>query len=218
MFARATRAACAMDGHPRTRRRRFPGPHPDASRVCQARSSDAGGEGDWDAAQDKLVTFPDPRSDLPPLDRLGGFRSDGRRLYRRALVAVQTVTGGETAWIYHMAHVRQGQRVRGDTWPSSAVHDDIAWNRELPWRLTKALHIGGRGVVSLMSCLFASTMPHSEKCLVAAIAVRAVVERDHTRPESGSGDQLQPEGSGEQPHHVRSARQVPLPQVTDRQS
>ena len=113
MFARATRAACAMDGHPRTRRRRFPGPHPDASRVRQARSSDAGGEGDWDAAQDKLVTFPDPRSDLPPLDRLGGFRSDGRRLYRRALMAAGTSSGVEVAWGYRVARVDPDQRLCG---------------------------------------------------------------------------------------------------------
>ena len=57
-------------------------------------------EGDWDVVHGELITFADPAHDLPPLDRLEGFRPDGHGLYRRALVAVRANTGVETAWVY----------------------------------------------------------------------------------------------------------------------
>ena len=74
-------------------------------------------EGDWDVVHGELITFADPARDLPPLDRLEGFRPDGHGLYRRALVAVRANTGVEAAWVYHMARVRQGERLRGGVWP-----------------------------------------------------------------------------------------------------
>jgi gamma-glutamylcyclotransferase (GGCT)/AIG2-like uncharacterized protein YtfP len=74
----------------------------------------------WDTVHGELITFADPARDLPPLDRLEGFRPDGHGLYRRALVATRANTGVEAAWVYHMARVRQGQRLRGGVWPSVA--------------------------------------------------------------------------------------------------
>lgn len=74
------------------------------------------GEAGWDVVHGELITFADPARDLPPLDRLEGFRADGHGLYRRALVAVRANTGVEPAWVYHMAQVRQGQRLRGGVW------------------------------------------------------------------------------------------------------
>jgi gamma-glutamylcyclotransferase (GGCT)/AIG2-like uncharacterized protein YtfP len=74
-------------------------------------------EGDWDVVHGELITFADATRDLPPLDRLEGFRPDGHGLYRRALVATRANTGVEASWVYHMARVRQGQRLRGGVWP-----------------------------------------------------------------------------------------------------
>lgn len=37
--------------------------------------------GDWDLIHGELVTFTDPQRDLPPIDRLKGFRSGGHSMY-----------------------------------------------------------------------------------------------------------------------------------------
>ncbi len=76
-------------------------------------------EGDWDVVQCELITFADPARDLPPLDRLEGFRPDGHGLYRRALVATRANTGVETAWVYHMVGVNRGHRLSGGVWPDA---------------------------------------------------------------------------------------------------
>lgn len=73
-------------------------------------------EGDWDVIHGELVTFADPARDLPPLDRLEGFRPDGHGLHRRALVAVRANTGVEVAWAYHMVGVDRGRRLSGGVW------------------------------------------------------------------------------------------------------
>ena len=44
--------------------------------------------GDWDLIHGELVTFTDPRRDLPPIDRLEGFRPGGHSMYQRVMVAV----------------------------------------------------------------------------------------------------------------------------------
>jgi hypothetical protein len=46
-------------------------------------------EGDWGLIEGELMTFPDPLRDLPPIDRLEGFRPAGHSLYRRVLVEVR---------------------------------------------------------------------------------------------------------------------------------
>ena len=76
------------------------------------------GEAGWDTVHGELITFPDPLRDLPPIDRLEGFRPDGRGLYRRALAATEANRGVEAAWVYHMARVGYGRRVEGGCWPS----------------------------------------------------------------------------------------------------
>jgi gamma-glutamylcyclotransferase (GGCT)/AIG2-like uncharacterized protein YtfP len=81
--------------------------------------------GDWDVVHGELVTFADPARDLPPLDRLEGLRPDGGGLYRRALAAIEANRGVEAAWVYHMARVRQGERLRGGTWPLPVVGDVV---------------------------------------------------------------------------------------------
>jgi len=82
-------------------------------------------DGDWDVVHGELITFADPACDLPPLDRLEGFRPGGHGLYRRALVAARANTGVEAAWVYHMARVRQGQRLRFGVWPVPGLDNDV---------------------------------------------------------------------------------------------
>ncbi len=70
----------------------------------------------WDTVHGELITFPDPERDLPPLDRLEGFRPDGHGLYRRTLVAVRANTGVEAAWVYHMECASLCRRLRCGHW------------------------------------------------------------------------------------------------------
>jgi hypothetical protein len=66
----------------------------------------------------------------PPADRDGATisatcasrgwrRADLVVLSGRSLVAVRANTGVEAAWVYHMARVRQGGRLRGGVWPEA---------------------------------------------------------------------------------------------------
>jgi gamma-glutamylcyclotransferase (GGCT)/AIG2-like uncharacterized protein YtfP len=43
--------------------------------------------GDRDPIHGELVTFTDPQRDLPPMDRLEGFRPGGHSMYQRVMVA-----------------------------------------------------------------------------------------------------------------------------------
>jgi len=56
--------------------------------------------GHWGPVYGELLTFDDPESRLPAIDRLEGFLPDGPSLYRRVLVA--TITHGVTVpvWLY----------------------------------------------------------------------------------------------------------------------
>jgi gamma-glutamylcyclotransferase (GGCT)/AIG2-like uncharacterized protein YtfP len=76
-------------------------------------------EVDWGVVHGELMAFRAPEGDLPPIDRLEGFRPDGHGLYCRALVTVRAGTGVETAWVYHTTRVGRGRRLRGGMWPES---------------------------------------------------------------------------------------------------
>ena len=56
--------------------------------------------GDWGAVYGELLTFDDPESRLPAIDRLEGFRPGGRSLYRRVLVPATVNGARELAWVY----------------------------------------------------------------------------------------------------------------------
>ena len=57
--------------------------------------------GDWDLIQGELITFPDPARDLPPIDRLEGFRPLGKSYYQRVLVTARKRNAATcTAWTY----------------------------------------------------------------------------------------------------------------------
>jgi gamma-glutamylcyclotransferase (GGCT)/AIG2-like uncharacterized protein YtfP len=76
--------------------------------------------GDWDWVRGDLMTLADPEHDLPPIDRLEGFRPDGgHNLYDRVLVTVWVPAGGltpVTAWSYDGRHLR-GRVRRCTAWP-----------------------------------------------------------------------------------------------------
>ena len=67
--------------------------------------------GDWDLIHGELVTFTDPQRDLPPIDRLEGFRPCGHSMYQRVMVAAECRNASIAAWIYRMARVTNGERI-----------------------------------------------------------------------------------------------------------
>lgn len=76
--------------------------------------------GDWDWVSGELVTLADPEADLPPIDRLEGFRANGSRtFYGRVLVTVWFNDGGlepVTAWTYDGRQLA-GRQARCTAWP-----------------------------------------------------------------------------------------------------
>ena len=74
--------------------------------------------GVWDLIQGELVTFTDPLLDLPPIDRLEGFRPGGDSMYRRVLVAVNSGQTPCVAWVYDGSPMksRQLSRILNGVW------------------------------------------------------------------------------------------------------
>ena len=72
--------------------------------------------GDWDLIHGELVTFTDPQRDLPPIDRLEGFRPGGHSMYQRVMVAVLCGRTSIPAWIYWMPCVENGTRLDSGVW------------------------------------------------------------------------------------------------------
>ena len=56
--------------------------------------------GDWGRVYGELLTFNDPESRLPAIDRLEGFRPGGPCLYKRVLVPVCITGMVQPAWLY----------------------------------------------------------------------------------------------------------------------
>jgi len=54
----------------------------------------------WGPVYGELLTFDDPETRLPAIDRLEGFHPGGPCLYRRVLVPVQINGGVLPAWLY----------------------------------------------------------------------------------------------------------------------
>jgi gamma-glutamylcyclotransferase (GGCT)/AIG2-like uncharacterized protein YtfP len=74
--------------------------------------------GDWDLIQGELVTFTDPQRDLPPIDRLEGFRPGGHSMYQRVMVAVLRGRNSIPAWTYWIPRVENGTRLDSGVWDS----------------------------------------------------------------------------------------------------
>jgi len=76
--------------------------------------------GDWAPVYGEFLTFDDPETRLPAIDRLEGFHPGGRSLYRRVLVPVcirQDVVLG--AWAYAGESEQRFRRLlQAGKWPS----------------------------------------------------------------------------------------------------
>jgi gamma-glutamylcyclotransferase (GGCT)/AIG2-like uncharacterized protein YtfP len=72
--------------------------------------------GEWDLIHGELVTFTDPQRDLPPIDRLEGFRPGGHSMYQRVMVAVLCGRTSIPAWTYRMSCPPYAERVASGQW------------------------------------------------------------------------------------------------------
>ena len=72
----------------------------------------------WGAVSGELLTFDDPESRLPAIDRLEGFRPGGSSLYRRVLVPVAVSDTQQLAWVYTLEATRiKRRRILSGCWP-----------------------------------------------------------------------------------------------------
>jgi len=72
--------------------------------------------GDWDLIHGELVTFTDPQRDLPPIDRLEGFRPGGHSMYQRVMVSVLCERTSIAAWTYWMPCSDNDTRLDTGVW------------------------------------------------------------------------------------------------------
>ena len=72
--------------------------------------------GDWDLIHGELVTFNDPLRDLPPIDRLEAFDPNGRCVYTRVLVAVESKDLIRPVWLYHYNPGHDAERITSGRW------------------------------------------------------------------------------------------------------
>jgi gamma-glutamylcyclotransferase (GGCT)/AIG2-like uncharacterized protein YtfP len=72
--------------------------------------------GGWDKIHGELITFAEPELDLPPIDTLECFNSEGVSLYVRVLVAA--TIGGETkpVWLYRYNLHHNSNRIETGCW------------------------------------------------------------------------------------------------------
>jgi len=76
--------------------------------------------GDWGRVYGELLTFDDPDTRLPAIDRLEGFRPGGTSLYRRVLVPVCNEHGmALPVWLYiGPSCLIDGRFLSSGRWPS----------------------------------------------------------------------------------------------------
>ena len=74
--------------------------------------------GDWGAVCGELLSFNNPESRLPAIDRLEGFRPGDHSLYRRVLVRAMVNDAYELAWVYTVEMARKKRRrIVSGRWP-----------------------------------------------------------------------------------------------------
>ena len=73
-------------------------------------------EGDWDLVHGDLMTFANPGFDLPPIDRLEAFDPNGRCIYTRVLVAVESNGDQRGCWTYTMKDYVGRERLNSGSW------------------------------------------------------------------------------------------------------
>ena len=90
-----------------------------ASRSSRCRTRTSSPAGAWGAVYGELLTFDDPKSHLPGIDRLEGFRPGGPSLYRQRAGPPATVNGArELAWVYTVETTRiKRRRIVSGCWP-----------------------------------------------------------------------------------------------------
>ncbi|MGV6853194.1 MAG: gamma-glutamylcyclotransferase family protein [bacterium] len=73
-------------------------------------------EGDWDLVHGELMTFTNPGFDLPPIDRLEAFDPNGRCVYTRVLVAVESNDLIRPVWLYNYKLGHNMERIASGRW------------------------------------------------------------------------------------------------------
>lgn len=71
---------------------------------------------DWDLVHGELMTFTNPGFDLPPIDRLEAFNPNGRCVYKRVLMAVETENQIRPVWLYHYNIGHNAERIASGRW------------------------------------------------------------------------------------------------------
>lgn len=71
---------------------------------------------DWNLVHGELMTFANPGYDLPPIDRLEAFDPNGRCVYTRVLVAVETNDLIRPVWLYHYNPGHNAERITSGKW------------------------------------------------------------------------------------------------------
>ena len=78
----------------------------------------------WDTVYGEMVTFDDPETRLPAIDRLEGFRPAGSGLYRRVLVPAVVGSVRELAWVYVLEELGiKHRRIPSGLWPEQRRFD-----------------------------------------------------------------------------------------------
>ncbi len=74
--------------------------------------------GDWGPVYGELLTFDDPSTRLPAIDRLEGFHPGGSSIYRRVLVATRVYESVIFAWVYtNLSPLRYWRHNPDGVWP-----------------------------------------------------------------------------------------------------
>jgi len=82
--------------------------------------------GDWVPVYGELLTFDDPESRLPAIDRLEGFHPGGPSLYKRVLVPVFSKNSLSSAWLYVAKDVHAARVIHGGSWPRENIRNSPA--------------------------------------------------------------------------------------------
>ncbi len=85
---------------------------------CSRPERESARAGAWVVVYGELLTFNDPESRLPSIDRLEGFRPGRPSLYRRVLVPATVEGAREFAWVYTVETTRiKRRRIVSGRWP-----------------------------------------------------------------------------------------------------
>ncbi len=72
--------------------------------------------GDWDLIEGEVMTFDEPLRDLPPIEKLEGFRPGRFSEYQRVMVAARTEDGTLPVWTYDGTSLAS-RGLRSTRWP-----------------------------------------------------------------------------------------------------